>query len=877
MKKKRFLTTVLCLLLSVSMVLMAGCENKPAGESSKYGITPASTIFVSGASGDLVLGLNPIDATVSSVRDGETEVDAGNYVVENGSLTLKSDYLSSLATGKHTFTVTLNKHNVKVDVRIYKAPEFAVDRTEYIWDEPQDLVVPVDLGGDNIVSVKVGTERLSADSFSVSGGNLTVNKDSIEAMCIDGENTLTLTTNVGVATLIINCHTKVIHATFDNSRYKIQSENGKDVSFSFNPGGADFTLSVKTDGGYEEFENAGYEFNALTKILSIKAAWLDKEYAGIHAFRLNVKDSENTQIDFEAGAAGKKGSATLAMPGSVYSMNDFDTLAPDSSFGGSNISTSEFFTNPDGAESKIVSGDEAVSGNSLKISSKVSGVGWNTLFGMNMPFKQNVLYRFDMKMKIKTAEAGANPSFAFRFMPNPEVWGLLLDYHADSDSFTISQKTDDRTTFSYDASTKVLDVSVYMTPGASGENFTFTAVNADKISIALDDLRVLKTDIPAKLKTTLDPVEYMKRGGEDLSVDLSATGVKFTGDVTLGDNALQQGSGYVTTDKGLAIKAGAFADLADGDYTLAFKGYYVKDVFGATENVDCSMVITVNSVEPARVTGSALKVQTAAKESLEYTLSMGSFTLENITTNGTDVAADNYALSGGNLTLKAEYLNTLPVGLHRFTLNLKYGEDRTMQLTVSAGVYGNENAHLADVVGILDFNAYNIGTTLDKILPPKDDGCTSGDGYIHSWSGYANKTIIADDVMGKALNVASGESGTGSLSYNTLKANTLYVIRFKFRTGNDAAVSNLLLKWIHADINASWVEGDKIKIDTKDSRTSIVKDDNNVYTWTSYLPKTSIGTDQLILWSVTPQELHISSIEVIETTFESGDGQTIPV
>lgn len=875
MKKRGLSVIVLCLLLAASMGLMGGCESKPAEQVPGTGVTPASTIFVSGTSGNLILGLNPIDAVVSSITEGGAELDASNYTVADGSITLKSGYLSSLGTGTHTFTITVDGRSVKVDVRCYKAPVFSAQTVDYIWDEPQDFVVPVDLGGDGIVSVKIGNERLSADAFSVSDGNFIISKDSIESTCIDGENVLTLTTNVGVAELIINCHNKVIRATFDNKRYKIQEVNGKDVSFAFNPGGAEFALKIKNGGEYALFDNGGYEYNALTKTLNIKAAWLDEKYADIHAFRLEVEDSESTEIDFEVGSCGKAGSAKLAVAGSMYAMNDFDTIAPDSSFGGGNVNTDLFFTNPDGAESKIVTGEQAISGNSLLVTSKVSGVGWNTLFGMNMPFKQNVLYRFDMKVKMTTVAAGANPSLAFRFMPSPEVFGLLIDYNAESDSFILSKKSDDRTVFEYDKSTKILSVSVYMTPGASGENFMFTAINADKASFAIDDLKVLATDIPASLKTTLDSVEYMKHSGEDLEIDLSATGVKFAGNVTLGEVALAQGNGYVMTNKGFAVKADFLAKIADGEHVLAFEGYYVKDIFGTTEETECSAVITINSVAPAKVNGAALKVQSAAKEDLAYSLSLGNFTLESITTGGVPVASQNYTLSDGNLTLKKEYLNTLKVGLHRFTLNFVY-DDKTMQLTVSAGVYGSESAHLADVVGIMDFGAYNIGTSLGGIIPPKD-GASSADGYIHSWGeNYANKTVISDDVMGKALLIPESEALPGFLSYNTLKTDTVYVVRIKFRTANDAAVSSLLIKWNNSGVDASWIEGNKIKNDTKDYRTTIERDANNVYTWTSYLPKTAVTNDQLILWPVVPQELHIGSIEVIETDLDSANQPYTP-
>ena len=47
-----------------------------------------------------------------------------------------------------------------MDVRCYKAPVFSAQTVDYIWDEPQDFVVPVDLGGDGIVSVKIGNERV---------------------------------------------------------------------------------------------------------------------------------------------------------------------------------------------------------------------------------------------------------------------------------------------------------------------------------------------------------------------------------------------------------------------------------------------------------------------------------------------------------------------------------------------------------------------------------------------------------------------------------------------------------------------------------------------------------------------------------------------
>ncbi len=858
--RKHKLFFALAMAFAVSMVgMLAACES---GETSQtLGISPSSTVYVAGQTGDLKLALTGAQ-TIDSLKANGTVVAPQHYSLESGSLILDADYLSSLALGEHEFVCTSGKAQGTFQVKCYRLPSVSPEEAEYDWVNPADVNFNVDLGGASLTGVVLCGESLQSSDYVFSNGVLTIKERAVEAYCSDGDNAGSLSTELGSAQFTVRCIYSLIEATFDSSSYRLQTEAGKDVSFVFDAADQSFTLEVKNGSDYRALESAHYTYDESEKLLTVLGSYLDTLYADIYAFRLSVEDDVDSVFDFHIAAYGKESSAHPVLPGSDLAMNNFDALPEGGSFGGTNVVTDTFWTQ--GATNEIVE-DEAIDGRSLKFTS-IHGpnIIWNTIFGVNHNFEKDTLYRVAMKVRLTTAPDAASPSLAFRFMKSgEEVWGLLVDWKPGQYEFALSQKSDTRTSFSYDEETGVLSVEIYMTPTADGMNFTLTAVNAGKASIVIDDMTFLKTDMPASLNGGIGEASYVKKEGGDCEIALEIPD-KMTVTAVSVDGTPLKATEYTLSDS-LILSEAFLSELTGGEHSVTVAAEFISDRYGAKQQKDFIGKLIIYVVTPASLTGTALQKQTETQAALVWSVNPGTYIFSAVEYQGQRLPAGSYSFDGEKLTLSAEYLSSLGAGLHRF--NAVFAEEQAddVVLVLEAGVYGNEQVHLAEDAGLFTFLDYEIGTLGKDIY---------GSSSVNSWdSTDANSIkVAADSVFGRALNVPNG-SKAGFLSFNALKSDVVYCLRLTFRTENDEAVKNFLWKWQShnstvASIDSSWIENDAIKAST-DFRTTLTQNpDTKVYTWTSWLPKKPESGAQLFLWPVTPQGFSIGSIELFETTSE---------
>lgn len=71
---------------------------------------------------DVVLTVTGND-TVDSVKIGSATVNTSNYTVDGGTITLKKEYLSTLAVGDKVFTLLFGTNNLVVTVTILDTTE----------------------------------------------------------------------------------------------------------------------------------------------------------------------------------------------------------------------------------------------------------------------------------------------------------------------------------------------------------------------------------------------------------------------------------------------------------------------------------------------------------------------------------------------------------------------------------------------------------------------------------------------------------------------------------------------------------------------------------------------------------------------------------
>ncbi len=257
--------------------------------------------------------------------------------------------------------------------------------------------------------------------------------------------------------------------------------------------------------------------------MTIKAAYIDALSAGCYDFRLDVADDVSTSILFTVGAHGGEELDNVAFPESVYAMNNFNTLATGSSFGGTNVVKDEFFTW--GATSKIVDGDKAIDGKSLQFISTSDVAAWNVIFGARPGFVENTEYLVRFKAKMELPAENASATLAVRLMDGidqKEINALFVNLTSFG-SNSLGAHTD-KSYYEYDEETGVYTLYAYMTPESSGKVLHVTAVNAGLCKLTIDDFAILYPEvekIPEIFGVSGKAIQVQTSAEDDLTWDFA--------------------------------------------------------------------------------------------------------------------------------------------------------------------------------------------------------------------------------------------------------------------------------------------------------------------------------------------------------------------
>ena len=722
------------------------------------------------------------------------------------------------------------------------------------------MTVEVDLGGAEFLSLVMGNEALKSSEFTLSGNELTISRTAIEMRCSDGDNLLTLNTTVTSADFILNCYYSDATPVFDATKLKMQGAAGSDVRFRFNPYAQDYTVSVydEESGSYEALKDGAYSYSS--NQLTIAASYLDEQYCDFINLRVSVADEAQTSFAFCVVPYGKGDSAHPAAA-NAYAVNNFDTLETGSTFCGSDTETEICYSQ--GSANTVVAGASAIDGKSLSVSSQ-NGVQVNTLLGFNLGFKKDTTYYIELKYKVSEGGAGST-QIIFKWQG---VGGTgesnFLWMNGDA---SVQSKEDSRTTADYDAATGVVTVKMFTSTSVAQNVFQIlTLGNSGEYDVVFDDLRILETAIP--VDSGYNPpsqYDYNSKSGSDLEIDTLCSGTQKLVSIECGGVALVQNSDYTLLSDGTAVLKASWLAKQEGDFTLRLTSSYVNDIFGGRTEQSADVSVTLIDKQPAVLTGDSMKVQTAAGEDLTYTVSLGEYTFEGVELGGVALQESAYTFADGLLTIKASTLDSMTAGLYDGKILLSEGN----YLPFSVGVYGTDEVHLAPGIGVQNFENYELGATLGDIYG----------GAVTCWPDLNNKavSVVRDSALGKVLSIPSSVNGAGILDFKNMEAGSVYRVTLKFRTENDEPVKSLLLKWLNANLDASWIKSNAIDQGPADLRTTLTKDEaTGVYTWVSYLKPTTVSGDSLILWSVEAQGLYIGSIEIVKTdlTFVSASEST---
>lgn len=851
MIRKKFRTwacTALLLALCICCGAIVACSSGQTAQPANggFGISPTSTNFIAGQSGDLILLLGEETQSLTLTADGEN-VAAENYTVEGDTLRIAEEFLASLSRGAHTFTADNGEEEKQFTVTCYAVAGVSPQAGEFKWDAPEDLVFTVDLGGAAFVSVELGEETLAASEFTFADNTLTLPHETIEMHCTDGANTFVLNTAVAATEFIVNCSHKNATPEFDTSVYKFQQSPGSDVRFRFVPYGQAFTVSAPGDNG-EYAALAEGEYSTIGNYLVIESDYLDGLLCDFLPLRVTVDDSAKTSFDFTVVPYGKTDSAHAAVQNG-NAVQNFDSLAAGSTYC-EPVSENEVYSM---RENTVIESADAVSGKSLAI--KSAGTGVDTLFGVNIGFDTQTVYYIELQYKIITE--GARPEVVFKWSGSAEhnfLWVL-------SDNTINAGNTDDGNTAQYDASTGVTTVRAYVTPSAGDNRFEILTIGQQSaFTLVLDNIRILSTSIP--VNTTYSPVseyDYNILSGYDLTVNTLCTGSYRLVSIVCGEETLEAGTDYTTASGGMAVISASWLAGHTEDFTLTLTRSYVSDEIGTRQTQQAVVSVSVFDKNPASIDDETYKSQTSEREALTFEITLGDYTIESVSLGKQVLDVEEYTFAEGILTIKADTLNGLYAGIHAGEIALKAADGTVDALAFSVGVYGDaEGNHLADGIGAQNFDNFAAGSKMTDIW----DGSR-----VTSMTSAQDIQVVEDGSSGKALHIPFSAAGTGSIQFKGMEANTMYYIKMVFRTEDEQPVKNLLWKWLYANnkvgLDASWIENGAIKSNCADVRNTLTQDEYGVYTWESYIKPSDAANDELFLWVVTQQGLFIDSLEVI--------------
>ena len=138
--------------------------------SGKVKVTPSKQDYDIGTGGDLVVTVELDGGKITRIKDGETVVDPTEYLFEEESstLTIFESYMLYIDQGEHTFTLLTEDAEATFTVNVVNNVVTTFDTTDkqYEYASGADLVIDADLSTADIVSVKAGTRKLTANDYT---------------------------------------------------------------------------------------------------------------------------------------------------------------------------------------------------------------------------------------------------------------------------------------------------------------------------------------------------------------------------------------------------------------------------------------------------------------------------------------------------------------------------------------------------------------------------------------------------------------------------------------------------------------------------------------------------------------------------------------
>lgn len=144
---------------------------------------------------------------LEDVKVGGTSLGSSNYSFSSGTLTIKKEYLSTLATGSVEVTVVTDDGNATLTITVADTTPASISPTTAEFDKNSSSAGYVDVtttvSHGTVTGVSNGEDALTESTdYTFSEGTLTIKKEYLDDLST-GEVALTVTTDNGTATLTI--------------------------------------------------------------------------------------------------------------------------------------------------------------------------------------------------------------------------------------------------------------------------------------------------------------------------------------------------------------------------------------------------------------------------------------------------------------------------------------------------------------------------------------------------------------------------------------------------------------------------------------------------------------------------------------------------
>lgn len=237
---------------------------------------------------------------LTKVLADDANLTSNDYTLNNDTLTIKNNFLETLETGLHTFTVVTSEGSATFDLNIVQGDEPVVENEkEFTKGKDNDVTFTVNIPLDDIKEIKLDDNAL--EDYTLEDNKLTI-KSSYLMTLNKGSYEFTILTDYAQFTFTIEVKVEKPVVVGDQEKTFTKDET-EDVTFNIDTKGLDI-ISITNDDTLLTTEDYTFDENVLTINSTYLNEFTDdinlvvKTEAGEVTLTINIETVENTKDGF---------------------------------------------------------------------------------------------------------------------------------------------------------------------------------------------------------------------------------------------------------------------------------------------------------------------------------------------------------------------------------------------------------------------------------------------------------------------------------------------------------------------------------------------------------------------------------------------------